>query len=65
VFPHLDIVRIRYFTAVVNPTPIDPDNRQRQLTYLRALQTISGLTVHEGRFATYVKKRWLADTTAK
>ncbi|MEA2582558.1 MAG: hypothetical protein QOF33_643 [Thermomicrobiales bacterium] len=61
VFPNFDIYRIRYFTALVNPTPIDPDNRLRQQTYLRALETIPNLTVHRGRFATNKKKRWLAD----
>jgi uncharacterized LabA/DUF88 family protein len=61
VFPNFDINRIRYFTALVNPTPLDPDIRLRQQTYLRALETIPKLTVHRGRFATNKKKRWLAD----
>ena len=61
VFPNFDINRIRYFTALVNPTPTDPHNRLRQQTYLRALETIPNLTVHRGRFATNRKKRWVAD----
>src|SRR5262249_10958129 len=47
--------------ALVNPTPLDPDIRLRQQTYLRALETIPNLTVHRGRFATNKKKRGLAD----
>ena len=47
--------RIRYFTALVDPYPSNPNNRARQLTYLRALGTIPHLTIHYGRFATNVK----------
>lgn len=39
-FPHHRISRIRYFTALVDPLPNNPDNRARQLEYLRALRTI-------------------------
>jgi uncharacterized LabA/DUF88 family protein len=52
--------RIRYFTALVDPYPGNPDNRARQLTYLRALATISHLSIHYGRFATNEKERPLA-----
>lgn len=48
--PRAEIVRIRYFTALVKPTPDDPNKLQRQLTLLRALQTIPNLTVHYGHF---------------
>lgn len=44
------IGRIRYFTAHVKPPPHDPGQLRRQLTYLRALQTIPGLSIHYGRF---------------
>lgn len=60
-FPDHHINRIRYFTALVNPTPDNPDCRTRQLEYIRALRTIPHLTVHQGRFATTVKKRKRAD----
>lgn len=60
-FPRYQINRIRYFTALVNPTPANPDCRTRQLEYLRALETLPNLTVHRGRFATNIKKRKVAD----
>ena len=41
--------RIRYFTARVK----DPAGSARQNTYLRALATIPGLSIHEGRFLTH------------
>jgi uncharacterized LabA/DUF88 family protein len=62
--PHASINRIRYFTALVDPYPDNPDNRDRQLIYLRALRTIPNLTIHEGRFATNQKWRPLADLNA-
>ena len=43
---------IRYFTAVVESRPGDPQQQQRQQAYLRALLTIPGLTVHLGSFLT-------------
>lgn len=49
--PTNKIIRIRYFTARVNPTPKDPDKHVRQDTYLRALtKHIPCLQVHEGTF---------------
>lgn len=65
VFPHYQINRIRYFTALVRPTPDNPDCRARQLEYIRALETIPTLTVHRGRFATNVKKRNIADLRSR
>ncbi|MGH2532162.1 MAG: NYN domain-containing protein [Thermomicrobiales bacterium] len=62
VFPHYAINRVRYFTAIVNPTSDDPDKAVRQQTYLRALQTVPGLSIHLGRFSTHVKQRYLAST---
>lgn len=60
-----DVNQIRYFTALVDPYPTNPDNRARQLTYLRALGTIPHLTVHRGRFATNEKARPLAIPNAR
>src|SRR5215212_4342260 len=51
------INRIRYFTALVRPRPDDPQQRQRQQIYIRALETIPNLTVHYGHFLTG-KKFW-------
>lgn len=64
IFPNYEINRIRYFTAIVGPTPLDPDKSERQQMYLRALETIPGLSVHLGRFSTNVKQRYLAGTAA-
>lgn len=44
------VVGIRYFTARVEDRPPDMGQAARQDTYLRALRTISGLTIHEGFF---------------
>lgn len=63
-FSRFSINRIRYFTALVDPLPSNPDNRARQLIYIRALETIPHLTVHQGRFATNAKDRPLADLRA-
>ena len=45
------LVAVRYFTARVLPEPDDPDKPIRQNTYLEALATLSGLSVHYGYFA--------------
>jgi uncharacterized LabA/DUF88 family protein len=45
-----EIHRIRYFTALVTPRPTDPQQRNRQEIYLRALRTIPNLTIHTGRY---------------
>ena len=54
------INRIRYFTALVTSPPTDPQQRQRQLTYIRALRTIPNLSVHYGQFRTHIVSRPLA-----
>ena len=56
----MEINRIRYFTALVNATPHDPQKRQRQQIYIRAIETIPHLTVHYGRFQTNRKRLPLA-----
>lgn len=45
-----EINRIRYFTARIRSRPGDPGPARRQQVYLRALQTIPNLDIHEGRF---------------
>ena len=52
VLPNNEIGRIRYSTARLEPRPGDPQQPQRQQTYLRALATIPDLTIHYGRFLT-------------
>lgn len=55
--PHDVIHRIRYFTALVDARPDNPDAPQRQLTYLRALRTIPNLTIEKGQFRPRLKSR--------
>ena len=54
------VVRIRYFTALVANRPGDPTQAQRQQTYLRALQTVPDLTIHYGHLLAKTKRRPLA-----
>lgn len=58
--PQHRINRIRYFTAVVSSRPNDPNQAQRQQTYLRALRTIPELSIHYGHFLAKTKRRPLA-----
>ncbi|TRZ48232.1 MAG: NYN domain-containing protein [Dehalococcoidia bacterium] len=58
------INRIRYFTSYVIPHPKDPQQLQRQLTYVRALKTIPNLTVHRGQFMVHSVWRPLAQPPA-
>ncbi len=51
--PHDEIQEIKYFTALVNPRPHDPNQRVRQETYLRALRTTPNLSVIYGFFLTH------------
>lgn len=59
--PNDNIEAIRYFTALVNPRPNDPDQRVRQEAYLRALETIPNLSVIYGYFLTHEVTMALAD----
>lgn len=45
-------VSIRYFTAKVRPVP-DPESRERQRLYLKALETLPNVTVHFGHFTAH------------
>ena len=54
--PPNKIQRIRYFTAKIS-AQADPQGPVRQSTYLRALQTVPGLTVHLGHFLTSTVRR--------
>ena len=59
--PSHQIGRIRYFTAPVQARPDNPQAHIRQGTYIRALETITNLTVHYGQFRTRRKWRPLAN----
>ncbi len=49
-----EVQRIRYFTALVDD-PADPTVGQRQKSYIRALRSIPGLTIHYGSFVTHAR----------
>jgi uncharacterized LabA/DUF88 family protein len=47
------INRIRYFTATVSARTDNPDAPQRQQVYIRALETIPGLSIHYGHYLSH------------
>ena len=51
--PRDHIHQIKYFTALVEPRSIDPGQRIRQETYLRALATIPNFKIFFGFFLTH------------
>jgi uncharacterized LabA/DUF88 family protein len=59
--PRDDINRIRYFTARITARPDDPQQAQRQETYLRALRTFPLVSVHYGHFLTHTVRMPLAN----
>ena len=54
--PKNEITLLKYFTARVSGQR-DPDQPRRQQIYLKALQTIPGLSIHLGRFLAKTKTR--------
>ncbi len=60
--PKNDVRRIRYFTAKVDARPHDPDQPIRQLTYLRALATLSRVELYFGNFLASVVRQPLVET---
>ena len=48
--PDDEIYKIRYFTAMVIGDENDPEQPQRQRTFLRALKTIPNLKIHSDKF---------------
>lgn len=59
--PKNDVIKVKYFTAIVKPSPKDPGKSTRQLAYLRALGTIPEVEVFLGSFQAHSVKRPLAD----
>lgn len=53
--PSDDVTRIRYFTARIKADG-DEDAPVRQSVYLRALETVPNLEIHEGRYFKIFKK---------
>ena len=60
IFPANEIRRIHYYTALVGSTVLDPQKPERQQTYLRALETLSTVSIRLGMFRTNTVKRELA-----
>ena len=58
--PEYEVHRVRYFTAIVESRPGDPQQQQRQQAYLRALGTLPRLSVHFGTFMTKPRRLPLA-----
>ena len=58
--PRDNINQIRYFTARITARPDDPQQAQRQETYLRALRTLPLVSVHYGHFLTHTVRMPLA-----
>ncbi len=54
-FPHRDVVRVKYFSAQLKPRTNDPGIGQRQQIFWRALRT-TGVEIFEGKFS-FVKQR--------
>jgi uncharacterized LabA/DUF88 family protein len=63
--PRDRINRIRYFTAALSVRPDDPSARQRQQMYLRALETVPGLSIHYGHFLSHVVRMPLANPPSR
>lgn len=59
--PKDDIKRIRYFTARISARPGDPQQPQRQQTYLRALESLPTVSIHYGHFLTHTVRMPLAN----
>jgi uncharacterized LabA/DUF88 family protein len=62
--PSNPIHRIRYFTSQISARPDAPDGPAHQRTYLRALETTPGLTVHLGHFHSPIVRLPVADPSA-
>ncbi len=63
--PNDHIVQIKYYTAVVDARPDDPNAPTRQQFYLRALRTIPNLSIHFGHFLTQERSLLLVSPTPK
>ena len=48
--PKFTVIKARYFTALITPTPCDPSGPQRQQAYLSALGADARLSIHCGNF---------------
>jgi uncharacterized LabA/DUF88 family protein len=60
--PKNQVVKIKYFTALVSARPGDPDQPNRQQIFLRALRTIPDLEIILGHFLEHPRKMLLANS---
>lgn len=63
--PKNHVLKIKYFTALVNPRPDDPGQPVRQQIYLRALRSIPNLEIILGHFLTHTVSMPLANCPPK
>jgi len=63
--PRDKVTCIRYFTALVKPRPDDPQQGQRQQTFLRALGTLPNVSIHYGTFLSNPTRMPLARPTRR
>lgn len=61
--PKNQILKIKYFSALVTARPGDPDQPNRQQIYLRALRTIPHLEIIYGHFLEHEVMMPVADST--
>ncbi len=59
--PKNNVLRVKYFTAIVKSTSGDPTKEVRQQTFLRALRTIPQIEIFLGSFQAHAVKRPRAD----
>lgn len=60
--PNDAVQQIKYFTALVNARPHDPQQPIRQQIYLRALRTLPNFSIHFGHFLTHSCRMALTGT---
>lgn len=61
ILPNNDIAEIKYFTARIAALPGNQGAQLRQQVYLRAIQTLPGISIHYGSFMVHNVMRRLAD----
>jgi len=53
IFPEIDVLSLKYFTAYVTDRPNDSTQSQRQQTYFRALKTIPNFEIIRGHYLSH------------
>ena len=52
-FPHFEIIQVKYFAARLKSSLHDPDVHRRQSVYLRALESVPEVSIYLGHFAVH------------